>query len=87
MTCPTCHGPMLIQENWSPEACCGPAVELVTICPRCTVSVLPLMRRPDLTQERRNQSDPPHGMDPAVNSSPRGRQTGNQACLTGTERK
>lgn len=31
----TCHGPLMVIERWTPETCCGPAVEVVTICLRC----------------------------------------------------
>ena len=35
MTCHSCHGPLMVVERWTPETCCGPAVEVVTVCPRC----------------------------------------------------
>lgn len=35
MTCHSCHGPLMVVERWTPETCCGPSVELVTVCPRC----------------------------------------------------
>ncbi len=30
-----CGTPMVLTERWTPETCCGPAVELKVVCPRC----------------------------------------------------
>lgn len=48
-----CGTPMVLTERWTPETCCGPAVELTMVCPGCSAHAV----NPGTTINR--QPDPP----------------------------